>query len=313
MLTLNRRGLTLVELLVALVLLSIVSAALYRVLVSNQRIYDAQTQRIDMQQNIRAAAQILPSDLRELDASEGDISAASATSITFRAMRWMGIMCAAPNTGPLATFETPTLIFTVMNQKLMGERTPAMGDSVLIRYEGDEGTSQDDGWVRGVITLMVAQNCPAGLPYNSAAGLQITATSSMLQVAAPPQLATPNRTNSIYQGAPVRGFITQIYSLYQPAGDTSWYVGLTRGATAIQPVVGPVIANGLRFTFLNDTNNVVLNPAGLATDRYRIGSVLFTLKARTARPVRGATTTAGSANVVDSVTVRVALRNNRRW
>ena len=69
---LNRRGLTLVELLVALVLLSIVSAALYRVLVSNQRIYQAQTQRIDMQQNIRAAAQILPADLRELDASEGD-------------------------------------------------------------------------------------------------------------------------------------------------------------------------------------------------------------------------------------------------
>ena len=44
MLALNRRGLTLVELLVALVLLSIVSAALYRVLVSNQRIYDAQMQ-----------------------------------------------------------------------------------------------------------------------------------------------------------------------------------------------------------------------------------------------------------------------------
>jgi len=76
---LNRRGLTLVELLVALVLLSIVSAALYRVLVSNQRIYEAQTQRIDMQQNIRAAATILPADMRELDASEGDISAASAT------------------------------------------------------------------------------------------------------------------------------------------------------------------------------------------------------------------------------------------
>ncbi len=60
----------------------------------------------------------------------------------------------------------------------------------------------------------------------------------------------------IYQGAPVRGFITATYSLYQPAGDTSWYVGLTRGAAAIQPIVGPVLSNGLAFTFLNDTNNV---------------------------------------------------------
>jgi len=309
---LNRRGLTLVELLVALVLLSIVSAALYRVLVSNQRIYQAQTERIDLQQNIRAAAQVLPSDLRELDASEGDISAASATSITFRAMRWMGIICSAPGTGPLPAVTNPILVFTVMNQKMMGERTPVVGDSVLLRYEGDEGTSQDDGWVPGVITAMVNQNCPAVAPYNGAAGLQITATARMLQFAAPPLLATPNVTKAIYQGAPARGFITQIYSLYRPAGDTSWYVGLTRGANAIQPVVGPVIPNGLRFTFYNDTNNVVLNPA-LASDLTRIGSVEFSLRARTSQVVRGAATTAGSSSIVDSVTVRVALRNNRRF
>jgi len=309
---LNRRGLTLVELLVALVLLSIVSAALYRVLVSNQRIYQAQTQRIDMQQNIRAAAQILPADLRELDASEGDISNASATSVTFRAMRWIGIICSAPVTGPLPAVTNPVLTFTVMNQKLMGERSPVVGDSVLLRYEGDEGTSQDDAWVRGLITGIANLNCPAGLPYNGAAGLQIIATASMLQVAAPPQMATPNVTNSIYQGAPVRGFITATYSLYQPAGDTSWYVGLTRGAAAIQPIVGPVLSNGLGFTFLNDTNNVVLNPA-LANDRVRVGTVQFTLRARTQQPVRGQTGGVSNRNIVDSVTVRVALRNNRRF
>ena len=297
---LNRRGLTLVELLVALVLLSIVSAALYRVLVSNQRIYQAQTQRIDMQQNIRAAAQILPADLREIDASEGDIASASATSITFRAMRWLGIICSAPVTGPLPAVTNPVLVFTVV------------GDSVLIRYEGDEGTRNDDAWVRGVITGMVAQTCPAGLPYSDAAGERVTATASMLAADAPPQLATPNVTNSIYQGASVRGFVPVTYSLYQPAGDTSWYVGLTRPGSAIQPIVGPVLANGLAFTFLNDTNNVVLNPA-LANDLVRVGSVQFTLRARTQQPVRNQTSAAGSANVVDSVTVRVALRNNRRW
>jgi hypothetical protein len=183
---------------------------------------------------------------------------------------------------------------------------------VLLRYEGDEGTSSDDGWVRGSITGMVAQNCPAGLPYNGAAGQRMTVTASMLQVAAPPQMATPNVTNSIYQGAPVRGFIRAIYSLYQPAGDTSWYVGLTRGASAIQPIVGPVLSNGLAFTFLNDTNNVVLNPA-LANDLARVGTVQFTLRARTQQPVRSQTGATSNTNVVDSVTVRVALRNNRRF
>ncbi len=51
----GRRGFTMVELLIALVLLGLVSAALYRVLVNNQRLYMAQTQRIDLSQNIRAA------------------------------------------------------------------------------------------------------------------------------------------------------------------------------------------------------------------------------------------------------------------
>jgi len=54
----------------ALVLLAIVSTAVYRVLVNNQRLYVAQTQRIDLQQNIRAAETILPAEFRELDASE---------------------------------------------------------------------------------------------------------------------------------------------------------------------------------------------------------------------------------------------------
>ena len=51
---LTRRGFTLVELLVALVLLSIVTMGIYKVLVSNDRVYSAQTQRMELSQNIRA-------------------------------------------------------------------------------------------------------------------------------------------------------------------------------------------------------------------------------------------------------------------
>ena len=94
-----RRGFTMVELLVALVLLGIVSAALYRVLVNNQRLYQAQTARIDLSQNIRAAGSILPAEFRQLDASESDISAMSATSISIRAMRWLGFACSPPALG----------------------------------------------------------------------------------------------------------------------------------------------------------------------------------------------------------------------
>ena len=94
-----RRGFTMVELLVALVLLGIVSAALYRVLVNNQRLYQAQTARIDLSQNIRAAGSILPAEFRQLDASENDIYAMSPTSISLRATRWLGFACSPPGLG----------------------------------------------------------------------------------------------------------------------------------------------------------------------------------------------------------------------
>src|SRR5207247_362755 len=67
---LARRGFTLIELMIALVLLGMVSAAVYKVLVNNQRVYLAQTQTIDLQQNIRAAAAILPAAFRDLVARQ---------------------------------------------------------------------------------------------------------------------------------------------------------------------------------------------------------------------------------------------------
>ena len=62
---LRRRGFTLIELMVALVLLGIVAGGIYKVLVTNQQTYLAQTQRIDLQQNLRAGVTILPADQAE--------------------------------------------------------------------------------------------------------------------------------------------------------------------------------------------------------------------------------------------------------
>jgi prepilin-type N-terminal cleavage/methylation domain-containing protein len=69
----RRAGFTLVELLVALVLLAIVGTGILRTLMSNQRAYEEQTQRIDVQQNLRTALAVLPADFRELDAVDGDV------------------------------------------------------------------------------------------------------------------------------------------------------------------------------------------------------------------------------------------------
>src|SRR5207249_805044 len=92
---LGRRGYTLVELIIALVLLGIVSGAIYQVLVNNQRVYQAQTQQIDLQENLRAATTVLPAEFRELDAVDGDIQSMTPTSIQIRAMRKLGFLCTA--------------------------------------------------------------------------------------------------------------------------------------------------------------------------------------------------------------------------
>src|SRR5437879_11783749 len=90
---LARRGFTMIELLIALVILGIVSAALYKVLVTNQRTYLAPTQRIDLQQNIRAAVTILPAELREINgvgaagANDGDLAGMLSSRHTLRTPR----------------------------------------------------------------------------------------------------------------------------------------------------------------------------------------------------------------------------------
>src|SRR6266540_6789910 len=161
----GRRGFTMVELLIALVLLGLVSAALYRVLANNQRLYMAQTQRIDLSQNIRAAGSILPSEFRELDASEGDITAMSATSISLRAMRWLGFACNTPLLGGALGAVSVIVRGGAPGQPLFfGARAPDNSkDGVLIYYDGDKNSRLDDFWATATITSAPnGQNCDDG-------------------------------------------------------------------------------------------------------------------------------------------------------
>jgi type IV pilus assembly protein PilW len=60
----NTKGLTLIELLVALVICGIVIAGIYRLFVAQSRAYTVQDQVVEVQQSIRSAMEILLRDLR---------------------------------------------------------------------------------------------------------------------------------------------------------------------------------------------------------------------------------------------------------
>jgi len=288
---LKRRGFTLVELLIALTLLGIITAVLYRTLVNNQRIYQKQTQVIDLQQNIRAAATILPAEFRELDATDGDIYTMSATSLKIRAMRSLGFMCRAPVTGAGLN----GLAITLRQSPYFGRSINTTSDSLMIRYEGDEGTRSDDSWAQAKPTLTASLVCPDGK-----AGTAVT-VNILLGGAGQPA----NAPSSIYTGGPVRGFEVVTYKLYQPAGGTDWYIGL-ESSNGTQPLIGPVLSNGLAFVYYDSTGAVTA-----LTNK--VARIDITVRGKSQQPVR---TTAGSstlANVVDSITASVALRNNARF
>ena len=60
----NQKGITLIELVVAFVIFAVVSAASYRLFVSQSRAYAVQDQVVEIQQNIRSGMEIMLRDVR---------------------------------------------------------------------------------------------------------------------------------------------------------------------------------------------------------------------------------------------------------
>ena len=235
---LRRRGFTLIELMVALVLLGIVAGGIYKVLVTNQQTYMAQTQRIDLQQNLRAGVTILPAEFRELDPADGDILLMTATQIQIRAMRQLSFLCIPPGLGGgLGT----TVTMTVRADPYFGDRVFDTSDSVLVFYEGNPGTRNDDTWLPAELKIVTNPSaCADGTP-----GYQLTVKPTWLG-------GTFNVAGAVTNGSPVRGYHVVTYQLYQ-ASDGKWYVGQqdNNAGGTLQPLIGPVASNGLQFAYFD--------------------------------------------------------------
>ena len=267
----NRKGFTLVELILVAVLGTLVLGAALQVLITNQRTYTAQTAQIQAQQNTRAALDVLFGELREISARGGDLVTMADHSLKVRTMRKFGVVCSLTTTSP------PVLkVLKVGNW--FEDR-----DSVFIFADNNTSLSSDDDWISARIT---------NVDTTTTCG---TAEAQLLSFGGQSGKFTQPAGDSVRTGAPVRSFLYYTYGLVTMDGET--YLGRTDQSGTSVPLVGPLKATtGVEFAYLDS-----LGVATATTTKVRQIQV-------TVRTASGVVNSVGNT-VADSIVGTIYTRN----
>jgi len=310
-----RRGFTLAELLVSLVVVGIVMGAMIGVLARQQRFYRSATDLMDTRARLRQALAVLPSDLRALSPSDtlsggvntGDIYLWNDHVLEFRSVTGSSVVCWVPAVAPLTTLRLPPV--GLLNALTAWQATPVVGDSLLIF---DNSAVR---WRVYAVTAIAPVSGGAGCP--TGAGQFLTAAQGALSSSS--VTVSPALSATIAVGAPVRVFRRVHYELYQET-DGRWYLGFfdclstyvpASHCGSLEPVSGPYqpysatpAQSGLLFTYY-DSTGAVLNPA---TARARnVARIDATVRGQTQAPI----SLSGGARTVAMDTTRytIGLRN----
>lgn len=273
----GRRGFTLVEAVLALVVTLLVSGAIYSLLLATQRVTRAQTDRIALQSALRAGSLIVLNELSELSSAVGgtpeqnDVLTMAPSAITYRAMRGTGFVCQVVG---------PTTI-RLAQATFSGHRVPQAGrDEAYVFVPGPPDSGVKDTWAAArVVSVTTALPCPAG------GGPGITLTLS----------ASPS-AGVVEPGTPVR--ITELMELRLYRADEAAWLGARAVSTgeAIQPLVGPLAdAGGFALEYLDSGNLPTADRGSITTIRVTLRALLES------QP--------GRAPAAEELVTRVPLRN----
>ena len=305
----SRRGFTMVELMIGLVLTLAVGGVAYEMLLRSNRVTRAQSEHIGVQENVRSGALIVTNELREVGydvigpdasaalggyapAARSDLLAIDQAGVTYHATRGFGFVCAVTTAAPATVI--------VRRSTWQELRTPKVTDTLMLYVENAPNTSKDDAWVHlGIVAAPTNQNCGA------VAGLAF-------QVDEPAGLDLTTALNAVVLGGPVR--VTEVMRMehYVDATDGKPYLGMrsvSAGDLQLQPLVGPLADNGgatpgLRFDYLN-ANDAATAVAG------NVRVIRITLRGVTDEAVYGSRTNLPTVDTL-GITTRVALRNTLR-
>jgi prepilin-type N-terminal cleavage/methylation domain-containing protein len=310
-----RAGMTLVELLIAITLLSVVMGTILTVVTRQQRFYRSASEIIETRSQLRSATAILPVELRGVstqvrDAAGNvvgsDLLAIGPNMIEFRSTFGAGVVCDVDVAQTTVTLYPDVL---ASNGLRFGGflYEPGPGDLVYLLNNG-AGGSADDTWDQRTVTASGATTalCTAGLAGGTAEDLALDRRQFTL--AAP---------TSAVVGAPVRVARTVKYELYQDATSGLWYLGqsvMNAGGAydPIQPVAGPYLpatndstTSGLFLRYV-DVNGNIITTTDLAA-RQSVTRVDIIVRGRTTNDVNGSGF--GTGNKIDRQNISVAIRN----
>lgn len=240
----NRRGFSLIELIIVVVLGVIVLTAVHSVLTTNLRAYTVLNSKVRSQQTIRAGSQILFAELRELSPRGGDLIHIAAQSMTVRSSSAFGIVCVAAKSAKM----------TVMRYG----RWIDIGDSVFVLADNDPAKTSDDVWHAALVS---AVDTTATCGGDEAQRIALKSMKGALAV------------DSVLLGAPVRVYQHYRYSLAPLDG--SWYLARSAPSGQPEPLVGPLRSpaeGGLRIEYMDSLGATTTVPADVAQFRITLRS-----------------------------------------
>ncbi len=287
-------GFTLVELLVALVISGLLTGVIFQVIGGNSRFVSMQSAREEVQQNSRAAIDLISSDLRS--AAAVGLIEMQPNSVRLYVPRAWGILCAditSVSTDVWAVFPAGTIPVDFSPTA----QAPHWG--IAVHQTGDPTASTNQyRFVNAVGPATSANPCAAVQP-NLGAGHTTLGFRKSLAVFA-------NVGLTIRTGTPVMIFDEVRYDVAQPSGSNDFWVrrmvGYNGTSPNMQPMAGPVpSATALRFTYLQ-ANGVTPTSTASAVRQIRIN---FANQSRSRSMQSGQL----KPQQLDSTSVDVFLRN----
>ncbi|MES2524179.1 MAG: hypothetical protein V4617_15845 [Gemmatimonadota bacterium] len=296
-----RAGLSMAELLATMTLLGLVGAMCAKLMMGQQRFYHRQNEQSVARRELRTAMSLIPSDLRGISSSGGDLTAINETDITFRNVLGASIVCAKPDA---STLHLPPLDMA-RNTLTSWYTEPQPGDSVFAFNEGVLRGAEDDTWT-GMLVSEVTKD--AGLcPLSVYTDAVLDAGKPRIRVR-----VIGTIPDSVKIGAGIRFVRSTRYSLAAAASGkyylsrAEYVAGAWTGST---PVSGPYDApaagkDGVHFRYFDSTGVAVTNVAN-SRSVARIDLMLRATGASTSGDL-------GTGKAVkDSLAFRIALRNRQ--